>query len=220
MAFARRLSESTLCQGRGSQEPCSVNYVNLKRDIKAETEDDNGLMLAYAAGQAKAFDALYARYRLPLYQFVLHGCSDPERAAELFQDVWTSVINSRESFRDTGTFKSWLYRIARNRLIDHYRRSPNNFTDAFDETSVQNSVTTLEAPLSPMELNELNENRELVQHAIHTLPWEQREAVILKYVAGFTLAEIASEQNEAQETVKSRLRYAYTKLRQQLRVQS
>ena len=92
-------------------------------DQALNDEDDNALMLAYAAGRADAFDELYARYSKPLYQFVLHGCSNAPSAAEIFQDVWLSVVHARAQFTDTGTFKSWLYRIARNKLVDHYRKN-------------------------------------------------------------------------------------------------
>ncbi len=194
--------------------------MTVKPDSISEPDDDNVLMLAYAAGDAPSFDALYLRYRQPLYQFVLHGCSNPAHAAEIFQDIWTSVIDARTSFQDKGTFKSWLYRIARNRLIDFYRKTSNKGLDEFDENTVQEQVTTLEVPLNPMELAELNNDRERVQSAIHALPWRQRDAVILKYIAGFSLAEISQEQGDPVETVKSRLRYAYTRLRQQLRAPS
>lgn len=177
-------------------------------------------MLAYAAGSTEAFDALYDRYRKPLYQFVLHGCSNPAHAAELFQDIWASVIDARNGFENTGTFKSWIYRIARNALIDYYRKAANKAHDSFDEEQAFDTVSSIEAPLSPMELADLSASREQVQQAIRALPWRQRDAVILKYIAGFSLAEISIEQGDPTETVKSRLRYAYTRLRQQLRALS
>lgn len=81
-------------------------------------------------------------------------------------------------------------------------------------------LSSIETPLTPMELAELSASREQVQQAVCSLPWPQQDAVILKTIAGFTLAEIATEQGEPVETVKSRLRYAYTKLRRQLRALS
>lgn len=176
-------------------------------------------MLAYTAGKVDAFDTLYGRHRKPLYQFVLHGCSERAVAAEIFQDIWASVIQARTSFDDTGTFKSWLYRIARNKLIDFYRKNRTNEHDSYEEEVGHAQVTNLEHPLTPSELAELNTDQERVQSAIATLPWQQRDAVILKYVAGCSLAEISVQQGDSIETVKSRLRYAYTKLRQQLRAQ-
>lgn len=177
-------------------------------------------MLAYASGSIEAFDVLYERYRKPLYQFVLHGCSNPAQAAEIFQDIWTSVIGARNQFNNTGTFKSWIYRIARNALIDFYRKTGDKPHDSFDEENIPDQLSSIEAPLSPMELADLSANREQIQHAIRSLPWRQRDAVILKYIAGFSLAEISAEQGDPIETVKSRLRYAYTRLRQQLRALS
>jgi len=177
-------------------------------------------MTAYASGNAEAFEVLYERYRRPLYQFVLHGCSNPAQASELFQDIWMSVIDAREQFIDSGTFKSWIYRIARNALIDFYRKSSSQPQEPFDEEKTADQISSIETPLSPMELADLSANQDRVQQAVHSLPWRQRDAVILKTIAGFTLAEIAVEQGDPVETVKSRLRYAYTKLRQQLRALS
>lgn len=187
----------------------------------AQSESDNDLMQAYVQGNAVAFNELYLRYKKPLYQFVLHGCGNPAAASDVFQDIWVSVVKARTSFQNTGTFKSWLYRIARNKLIDFYRRSAGNATEqTFDEEITQDHVTTINAPLNPLEIAELKDDQDRVHKAIELLPWKQREAVLLKYIAGFTLSEIALEQQEPQETIKSRLRYAYTKLRQHLRASS
>ena len=82
---------------------------------------DEDLMLAYAAGDAAAFDALYARHKGGAYRFVLRGCGHAGVADELFQDVWMNVIRARASYVPSAKFTTWLYRIARNRLIDHRR---------------------------------------------------------------------------------------------------
>jgi len=193
----------------------------LKIDSPTKTApDDNALMMAYATGQSDAFDTLYARYKQPLYQFILHGCNNQASASEVFQDTWMSVVHARASYQDSGTFKAWLYRIARNKLVDFYRKQHKQSNEELDEEAVYTSVTTINTPLNPLELAELDSDRERVHAAMDTLPWKQREAVMLKYIAGFSLSEIASEQGDPQETVKSRLRYAYTRLRQQLRATS
>ena len=178
---------------------------------------DSELMVNYCHGDSDAFECLYARHRQSLYQFVLHGCSNSASASEIFQDVWMAVVKARSGYQDSGNFKAWLFRIARNKLVDFYRRGSGRDEVEFDETVVDPQITTINAPLNPMELAELEDDRSRVLDAVGQLPWRQREAVLLKYVGGFSLAEIAVEQGDPAETVKSRLRYAYTKLRQQLR---
>ena len=78
-------------------------------------------MLAYAAGDAAAFDALYARHKGGVYRYVLRHCGHAGVADELFQDVWMNVIRARASYAPTARFTTWLYRIAHNRVIDHWR---------------------------------------------------------------------------------------------------
>ncbi|HSO79887.1 MAG TPA: sigma-70 family RNA polymerase sigma factor, partial [Chromatiaceae bacterium] len=83
---------------------------------------DEQLMLAYRNGDAEAFAILYHRHRGPLYRYLLQGCANPATAEELFQDVWTNLIRVRETYRVEARFTTWLYRLAHNRLVDHYRR--------------------------------------------------------------------------------------------------
>src|SRR5258707_7783121 len=82
---------------------------------------DEDLMLAYAAGDAGAFDALYARHRGGLYRYLLRHCGHAGIVDELFQDVWLSAIRARLTYVPSAKFATWLYRIAHNRVIDHWR---------------------------------------------------------------------------------------------------
>src|SRR5215467_10093728 len=84
---------------------------------------DEELMLAYGGGDAGAFETLYRRHRGPLYRFLLRQVNDAATAEELFQDVWMRVIDSRERYQPRARFTSWVYAIAHNRLMDHYRAS-------------------------------------------------------------------------------------------------
>ena len=84
---------------------------------------DETLMLAYAAGDAAAFDQIHARHKGGVYRYLLRHCGRAASADELFQDVWMSVVRARATYAPTAKFTTWLYRIARNRLVDHWRTS-------------------------------------------------------------------------------------------------
>src|ERR1700693_3877138 len=88
----------------------------------AATSDED-LMLAYAAGDAAAFDALYSRHKGGVYRYLLRQCRQPGIADELFQDVWMNLIRARASYAPTAKFTTWLYRLPHNPLIGHYRSS-------------------------------------------------------------------------------------------------
>jgi RNA polymerase sigma factor (sigma-70 family) len=74
-------------------------------------------------GDAAAFDALYARHKGGVYRYLLRQCRQGGVADELFQDVWMNLIRARASYAPTAKFTTWLYRMAHNRLVDHYRAS-------------------------------------------------------------------------------------------------
>src|SRR5258706_8285412 len=82
---------------------------------------DEELMLAYAGGDAGAFEALYAKHKGALFRFVLRSMKARGEAEEVFQDVWMRVIEARTRYTPTAKFTTWLYTIAHHRLVDHWR---------------------------------------------------------------------------------------------------
>ncbi|OHC44753.1 MAG: RNA polymerase subunit sigma [Pseudomonadales bacterium RIFCSPLOWO2_02_FULL_63_210] len=177
-------------------------------------EEDAALLRRYRLGDAEAFALLYQRHRLGLFRFLCGLCGDPTLAEEVFQDTWMSLIRSQSLQREAVLFKTWLYQIARNRLIDHWRKSgrQQGRHEAFDEQLHDRpcSETNPEQQLS------LSRDQERLQAALADLPPEQREVFLLRAHGDLELHEIAELTRTPAETVKSRLRYALQKLRRLL----
>ena len=91
---------------------------------------DEQLMLAYREGDAGAFEQLYKRHKGALYRFVLRSMRDRAIAEELYQEIWMRVIEARTRYEvppaprgsQHTKFTTWLYTIAHNRLVDHWRK--------------------------------------------------------------------------------------------------
>lgn len=176
-----------------------------------DSRSDDDLMLAYAQGDTEAFDALYTRYRQPLYRYLVHATAQTAIADDLYQDVWSRIIGARKSFKRGAGFKRWAFRIAHNRLIDHWRsQKPGEGEATLSHLPDEHPSRQPEAELARRELA-----FELRQ-ALMALPRDQREAFLLQQEAGLSLAEIAKEEGVGRETIKSRLRYAVNKLKDRL----
>jgi RNA polymerase sigma factor (sigma-70 family) len=174
---------------------------------------DEALMLAWAAGDTGAFEGLYARHRVPLFRFLLGQLHDRPLAEEIHQDVWQRVITARVGWRPDAAFSTWLYRIAHNRLNDHWRAQrhrPPAPADADLRTA------GLADPDDPERVASRDQSRGQILQALAELPEEQREAVLLRLQQELSLEEIGRITGVGRETVKSRLRYALDKLRARL----
>jgi len=165
---------------------------------------DEQLMLAYRDGDAGAFETLYARHRGALYRFVLRSLKDRPVAEELFQEAWIRVIEARERYAPSARFTTWLYTIAHNLLVDHWRRKGLVLVELNDEhASSDNPARQVEA----------RESVARFLQVLEALPPAQREAFLLHEEAGMTVAEIAAATGTNEEAAKSRLRYAIAKLK-------
>lgn len=174
---------------------------------------DETLMLAYAAGRMEAFEQLYARHRTRLYRFLLRQLRDGALADDLFQDVWQRVIAARAGWTPDASFSSWLYRIAHNRLADHWRAL--QYRPPAPENADQRTARIPDPDTPERTLSEFEQRRGM-QLALDELPPEQREVVMLRLEQELTLEEIGAITGVGRETVKSRLRYAMDKLRVRL----
>ena len=174
---------------------------------------DDALMQAWVGGDASAFEALYGRHRGPLYRFLMRHLRDRAMSDELFQDVWQKVIAAREGWTPDAAFSTWLFRIAHNRLADHWRsrkHRPNAPVDADERTAQVPDPSTPERAVSD------HEQRVRLQAAIDALPDDQRIVVLLRLEQELSLEAIGEITGAGRETVKSRLRYAMDKLRTRL----
>lgn len=176
--------------------------------------DDASLLRRYRQGDAEAFAQLYQRHRLGLFRFLCGLCGDSTLAEEIFQETWLSIVRSQSEQREAVLFKTWLYQIARNRLIDYWRKhgKRDGLLDEYDE---QQHAQADSQP-GPEQQISLSQDQRRLQLALDDLPAEQREVFMLRAQGELELHEIAELTRTPAEAVKSRLRYAVQKLRRLL----
>lgn len=176
------------------------------------TEDDGELMLRYARGDLRAFEILYGRHRGGLYRYLARQTRNTETANDLFQEVWSRVIVSRERYEPRAQFRTFLYRIAHNCFVDHCRRSRVRNESGGAEEDWEGSLPGPERDRPDARA----EQAQMAAHfraAVAALPPEQRDVFLLYEESGLSLEEIATISGVGTETAKSRLRYAVAKLR-------
>lgn len=185
--------------------------------LSAGAADDGALMLAYAAGDAAAFEQLYARHRRGLYAYLQRQAPRPGWVDDLFQETWLAVIGARAGYRPSAAFRTWLYGIARNKLIDRIRRSDAVLLSDFlaedgDDGELLDRLGA-DAGHDPAQLLARRRDGDALHAALRTLPAPQREVFLLREQADMSLTEIAALVGVPLETAKSRLRYAIARLR-------
>ena len=185
--------------------------------VTASDDPDESLMRSYAGGSAKAFEQLYARHRGGTYRYLLRHTGNRATAEELHQEVWLKVVRARDAWHRQARFTTWLYTIARNRLVDHWRARRGARFVSLDDEGVESAV---EAALmedrheaGPLSSTLRLESGQHLVAALETIPPAQRDAFLLHVEGGLALREIATLSGASIETVKSRLRYAYGRLR-------
>jgi RNA polymerase sigma-70 factor, ECF subfamily len=178
--------------------------------VDADTPTDEILFSLYRRGDVAAFEQLYQRYRQTLYRYLVRTCTDASEAEDIYHDVWSRVIHAKNPFND-GSFKAYLFQIARNINIDRSRR--NRLQLVTDEATLDAQPST-DKPAD--EQQHLQDCGERLLNELGQLPAEQRDAFLLKEESDLTLEQIAKLVNVGRETIKSRLRYALQRLREVL----
>ena len=195
----------------------------MDRPARVEEDSDEDLMLAYAKGDLQAFARLYDRHEGGVFRFIArsvaplsgHGVVD-----ELHQEVWFAVTRQATRYKPSARFATWLYTIARHRVIDHVRRlkptqGPLRSLDDEDEQALAESLAA-DLANEPLQQLETRQRALAFLAAVDELPAEQREAFLLQAEADMSLQDIAAATGVGIETAKSRLRYARARLRQAL----
>ena len=174
---------------------------------------DEQLMLAYREGDAGAFEELYKRHKGALFRFVLRSIRDRAIAEELYQEIWMRVIEARGRYDVQAKFTTWLFTIAHNRLVDHWRKRGLALV-SMDQEDAGLAEPQAAPDHEPHRQLEAKQGLARFVRALEALPPAQREAFLLHEEAGMSVAEIARATGTGEEAAKSRLRYALSKLKE------
>jgi RNA polymerase sigma-70 factor, ECF subfamily len=171
-------------------------------------------MLRFQAGDVRAFEELVRRHRTPVFSFLLRLTGDRGRAEDLCQETFLRAVRAAGGWEPRALFRTWLYAVARNQAYDDARRQAFRRTEPLDDPA-RTTQLAAEDP-SPERAADGALLRPKLEAALAALPPEQREVFLLREHAGLRFHEIAEVTGVAENTVKSRMRYALEALRAKL----
>jgi len=173
-------------------------------------DEDERLARRIAAGDREALEELYARYRRPLFGFLLGIAPDAATAEEILQDTLVAVWQGAAGFEGRATFRQWLFAVARRQAYNAVRRRQLPWANPDElEAAVAIGPSPETEALNGVGLDDLAAH-------IRGLPPGQREVLVLTLVEGFSYEETAAILETPLGTVRSRLNTARRTLRQQL----
>lgn len=169
-------------------------------------DQDLELLERCLAGENSAWEGLLRVYMRKIYNLCYRFTGRAEEAEDLTQEVFIKIFQTLRSFDSAqGSFSTWLHRVARNHLVDHYRRTKKDrMTESIDDDS--ESVAEVSSPAAgPVAHLEARERKEQLQRALERLSPDLREAVVLRDLQDLDYLEIAQVLGVPQGTVKSRI---------------
>jgi RNA polymerase sigma-70 factor (ECF subfamily) len=181
--------------------------------------DDDRLMIGIQEGDSRSFENLVDRHQRSLINFFFSNTRDLQFAEDLTQETLLRVYDQAWDYLPTGRFRGWMFRIARNLLIDNVRRrSHDALVKSIRGTGDEQCVLAglAEEVLPPDEIADQREMAGLVDQLLQELPEEQRLTFTLHHFADLSLPEVGEILHSNTATTKSRLRLAREKLREKL----
>ena len=179
--------------------------------------DERALIAAAQRGEIPAFNQLVLTYQSMVYNLAYRILGDADAAADASQDTFLSAFRAIKKFRG-GSFKAWLLRIATNTCYDQLRYEQRRPTSSLEAILVEpdHPSSFADPTEGPEDYTLRQELGQVMQAGLNTLPPDQRIALVLSDVQGFSYQEIAEVTRSSLGTVKSRLSRGRAKLRDYL----
>lgn len=178
-------------------------------------------MVRLQQGERAAYDEIVHDYQGPLFGFFFRNTRDAQLSEDLTQETLLRVYSQFWDYLPVGRFRGWLYRIARNLLIDNIRRQPNDVlfkaTRGRPDDDRDLLARLAGTVLTPDKIFDQRDLARIVEECLAQIPEDQRMTFTLHHYSGLSLPEVADVMQANLPTTKSRLRLAREKLREKLR---
>jgi RNA polymerase sigma-70 factor, ECF subfamily len=181
-------------------------------------------MEAFQRGDTRAFERLLTKHKRPVYNFIHRQVGNEATAEDLMQEVFLRVIKGASSYKREAKFTTWIYTIARNICVDQSRRAKHRKAASLDQPlrgdngDQRGTMGDTVADKGPAVDRQVigKELKGKIQQAIAKLNEEQREVFLMREYSNLPFKEIADIVGCPENTVKSRMRYALERLREEL----
>jgi RNA polymerase sigma factor (sigma-70 family) len=182
--------------------PAAIAGEGVQPGLTPPTDAD--LVLAFKAGEVRAFDVLFMRYHRPIFGYIYRSVGAAPLAEELAQDVFLKVFQHLRRTGENVTFRAWTYRIATTTCIDAHRAATRR------PALVDDAEALISAPggLDPLARQLEGERRREVRSALDALPAHYRQALILRQLQGLAYVEVGEALGISTEAVTSLLHRA------------
>ncbi|MDX1994584.1 MAG: sigma-70 family RNA polymerase sigma factor [bacterium] len=176
-----------------------------------ERAEEKRWLRAAVKGDGQAFAALYRANVQAVYRYVYHRVNDVHLAEDITGDVFTKALESISSYQDQGKpFVAWLYRIAHARVVDQYRKSNRRP----QESDVEAEPIPFEANMDEALLR--RQAGRALRQAIAELTGDQQQVIILRFIEGYRLEEVADMLGKNANAIKALQHRALRSLGQRL----
>lgn len=182
--------------------------MNSGNEKLVDSTTDKTIMMKVKEGDLDKLGLLYERYNRSLYSFFYRKTSHSQVSEDLVQSVFERMLKYRTSYSGTGAFATWMFSIARNAHIDHYRKNKR-----YDQKEVLDENKLGELPPEYEEMDEKEIRKKILEEALQQLDNDKKEVVILSRYEGLKYAEIAEIQGVSESTVKVRFFRAMQELK-------
>jgi RNA polymerase sigma-70 factor, ECF subfamily len=173
-------------------------------------EVTNEVILQAQQGDAAQIGVLFQQHHRKVFRYLFYRVNDLQTAEDLTSEVFLRMLRSLPNYRLQGvSFQAWLFQIAHNLAIDHFRRTASHPNVELQE----NLVASDPDPDTSVDRNLTSEN---LSKALVDIPEEQREVVVLRFIAGLPIAEVAAALNRSEDSVKGLQRRGLAALRERL----
>ena len=207
--------KTTLCRSRGHhrfhnfvKEGNRMIVFEADREMQTMMPDEIPALIAAALEDPAAFGRVYDRYVQPVYRYVYSRVGSAHEAEDITSQTFMVAYESLPRYRERGHFSAWLFRIARSKMMDHFRRSRREVALEAAEHIVESG----DALSSVIQDEELGRLRSLIGKSSE----EERDLIRLRYVAGLSYAEMADLLGRREDAVKKSVYRLLARLQSQM----